>query len=288
MGLARAIAAEPEIIFFDEPTTGLDPIMSGVINDLIREIVDRDGGATAVTITHDMSSVRAIADKVAMLHAGKIRWHGPVAENRHGPRPLPQAIRDRIGRGPDRGGALMDPDTGAVMSGDLLEEIMATQPTPLDLGPRRHREYRHSPAASAGPCNRRAEAGAAFPNTARSTGVSPCRPGWPWRRSGGGGDPLLGPGALPEGVAPERRGFFSPGSFFSPGWPSTSREAPGSPHCAPGLTGHSPFGLLCAATLALAFLSPFPDLLTTAHARHPPQLAAAPVHRGPSSRSWAA
>jgi phospholipid/cholesterol/gamma-HCH transport system ATP-binding protein len=79
VGLARAIAAEPEIIFFDEPTTGLDPIMSGVINDLIREIVT-EMGATAVTITHDMSSVRAIADKVAMLHDGTIRWHGPVAE----------------------------------------------------------------------------------------------------------------------------------------------------------------------------------------------------------------
>ena len=79
VGLARAIAAEPEIIFFDEPTTGLDPIMSGVINELIREIV-REMGATAMTITHDMSSVRAIADRVAMLHDGLIRWTGPVGE----------------------------------------------------------------------------------------------------------------------------------------------------------------------------------------------------------------
>jgi phospholipid/cholesterol/gamma-HCH transport system ATP-binding protein len=79
VGLARAIAADPEVIFFDEPTTGLDPIMAGVINDLIREIVT-EMGATAMTITHDMSSVRAIADKVAMLHAGKIRWQGPIAE----------------------------------------------------------------------------------------------------------------------------------------------------------------------------------------------------------------
>lgn len=79
VGLARAIAADPEVIFFDEPTTGLDPIMSGVINDLIREIVV-EMGATAMTITHDMTSVRAIADKVAMLHAGKIRWTGPVGE----------------------------------------------------------------------------------------------------------------------------------------------------------------------------------------------------------------
>jgi len=79
VGLARAIAAEPEIIFFDEPTTGLDPIMAGVINDLIREIVV-EMGATAMTITHDMSSVRAIADKVAMLHNGVIQWTGPVGQ----------------------------------------------------------------------------------------------------------------------------------------------------------------------------------------------------------------
>ena len=79
VGLARAIAAEHEIIFFDEPTTGLDPIMSGVINELIREIVV-EMGATAMTITHDMTSVRAIADSVAMLHDGVIQWHGPVSE----------------------------------------------------------------------------------------------------------------------------------------------------------------------------------------------------------------
>ncbi|MBY6114659.1 ATP-binding cassette domain-containing protein [Mameliella alba] len=78
VGLARAIAADPEIIFFDEPTTGLDPIMAGVINELIREIVT-EMGATAMTITHDMSSVRAIADNVAMLHGGVIQWTGPVS-----------------------------------------------------------------------------------------------------------------------------------------------------------------------------------------------------------------
>ena len=79
VGLARAIAAEPEIIFFDEPTTGLDPIMAGVINELIREIVT-EMGATAMTITHDMTSVRAIADNVAMLHDGVFKWTGPVAQ----------------------------------------------------------------------------------------------------------------------------------------------------------------------------------------------------------------
>ncbi|MDT8344986.1 MAG: ATP-binding cassette domain-containing protein [Thermohalobaculum sp.] len=79
VGLARAIAAQPEIIFFDEPTTGLDPIMADVINDLIREIVV-EMGATAMTITHDMTSVRKIADRVAMLHDGVIQWEGPVSE----------------------------------------------------------------------------------------------------------------------------------------------------------------------------------------------------------------
>ena len=77
VGLARAIAADPEIIFFDEPTTGLDPIMAGVINDLIREIT-HEMGATTITITHDMSSVRAIADQVAMLCDGIVRWTGSI------------------------------------------------------------------------------------------------------------------------------------------------------------------------------------------------------------------
>ena len=77
VGLARAIATEPDIIFFDEPTTGLDPIMADVINDLIRETVS-DMGATAVTITHDMASARKIADRVAMIYKGKIIWDGAV------------------------------------------------------------------------------------------------------------------------------------------------------------------------------------------------------------------
>ncbi|GAA6207710.1 ATP-binding cassette domain-containing protein [Cognatishimia sp. WU-CL00825] len=95
VGLARAIAADPEIIFFDEPTTGLDPIMSGVINDLIREIVV-EMGATAMTITHDMTSVRAIADKVAMLHDGVIKWTGPVSDMDHSGDPyLDQFIHGR-------------------------------------------------------------------------------------------------------------------------------------------------------------------------------------------------
>lgn len=79
VGLARAIATDPSTIFFDEPTAGLDPIMAGVINDLIRELVT-EMGATAVTITHDMTTVRTVADHVAMLHGGKVRWFGPVEE----------------------------------------------------------------------------------------------------------------------------------------------------------------------------------------------------------------
>jgi phospholipid/cholesterol/gamma-HCH transport system ATP-binding protein len=79
VGLARAIAADPEIIFFDEPTTGLDPIMADIINDLIVSTV-KDVGATALSITHDMVSARKISDRIAMLYGGKIIWQGPTAE----------------------------------------------------------------------------------------------------------------------------------------------------------------------------------------------------------------
>ena len=79
VGLARAIASNPEIIFFDEPTTGLDPIMAGVINELIREIVV-EMGVTAITITHDMASARAIGDKIAMIHNGIIQWNGRITD----------------------------------------------------------------------------------------------------------------------------------------------------------------------------------------------------------------
>ncbi len=82
VGLARAIATTPEIIFFDEPTTGLDPIMGDVINDLIVECV-RELGATALSITHDMASARKIADRIAMLYDGKIIWAGAVGDIDH-------------------------------------------------------------------------------------------------------------------------------------------------------------------------------------------------------------
>lgn len=77
VALARAIAADPEIIFFDEPTTGLDPIMGDVINDLIVKCV-KELGATTLSITHDLASARKIAHRIAMLHEGKIIWSGPV------------------------------------------------------------------------------------------------------------------------------------------------------------------------------------------------------------------
>jgi phospholipid/cholesterol/gamma-HCH transport system ATP-binding protein len=79
VGLARAIASKPEILFFDEPTTGLDPIMAQTINKLIREIVT-ELGATAITITHDVNSVRTIADDVIMLDKGDIIWRGTIEE----------------------------------------------------------------------------------------------------------------------------------------------------------------------------------------------------------------
>ncbi len=82
VGLARAVATKPEIIFFDEPTTGLDPIMADVINDLIVEQV-KGLGATALSITHDMASARKIADYVAMIYEGRIIWTGAVDDLDH-------------------------------------------------------------------------------------------------------------------------------------------------------------------------------------------------------------
>lgn len=80
-GLARAVVARPEILFFDEPTTGLDPITAAAINELISDQVRRLG-STAVSITHDLASAQTIGDEIAMLHGGKIVWRGPAAELR--------------------------------------------------------------------------------------------------------------------------------------------------------------------------------------------------------------
>ena len=87
VGLARAIAADPEILFFDEPTTGLDPIMADVINNLIVERV-KAIGATAISITHDMASARKIADEIAMLYRGTIIWRGSPDEIENSGNPM--------------------------------------------------------------------------------------------------------------------------------------------------------------------------------------------------------
>jgi phospholipid/cholesterol/gamma-HCH transport system ATP-binding protein len=101
VALARAIAAEPEILLFDEPTTGLDPIMADAINDLIRASVQRLG-ATAVSITHDMASARKIASRVAMLYQGRIIWEGPADRIDHSGNPyLDQFVNGRA-EGPIR------------------------------------------------------------------------------------------------------------------------------------------------------------------------------------------
>jgi len=101
VALARAIAREPEIIFFDEPTTGLDPIMADVINDLIVKCVS-DLGATAISITHDMASARKIGHRIAMLHEGRLIWQGPVGDiDRSGNAYVDQFIHGRA-EGPIR------------------------------------------------------------------------------------------------------------------------------------------------------------------------------------------
>ncbi len=101
VSLARAICTSPKIIFFDEPTTGLDPIMANVINDLIIKVRE-ELGATTVTITHDMHSARVIGTDVAMLHEGKVIWHGDVEEMDDADNPfLSQFIKGKT-KGPIR------------------------------------------------------------------------------------------------------------------------------------------------------------------------------------------
>jgi phospholipid/cholesterol/gamma-HCH transport system ATP-binding protein len=95
VALARAVATKPEIIFFDEPTTGLDPIMADVINDLI-VAASKELGATTLSITHDMASARKIADNIAMIYKGKIIWQGPAKDVDHsGNEYVDQFIRGR-------------------------------------------------------------------------------------------------------------------------------------------------------------------------------------------------
>ena len=99
VGLARAIAADPQVIFFDEPTTGLDPIMADVINSLIVDCVKRLG-ATTISITHDMASARKIADDIAMIHKGEIVWHGPASSIDNSGNPYVDQFIHGRGEGP--------------------------------------------------------------------------------------------------------------------------------------------------------------------------------------------
>jgi phospholipid/cholesterol/gamma-HCH transport system ATP-binding protein len=99
VGLARAIAAQPEILFFDEPTTGLDPIMGAVIDGLIVDCVKRLG-STAIAITHDMASATRIGDRAAMLFRGKIVWEGPAADLLHSGNPLVEQFTHGKREGP--------------------------------------------------------------------------------------------------------------------------------------------------------------------------------------------
>ena len=102
-GLARAIAAGPEMLFFDEPTTGIDPVMGAVIDRLIVKCV-RDLGATALTITHDMESARRIGNRIAMIHDGRVIWIGNVEEiARSGNDVVDAFVRGRRSRGADAG-----------------------------------------------------------------------------------------------------------------------------------------------------------------------------------------
>ena len=78
-GLARAIATRPKYLLYDEPTTGLDPVTTAVIDNLIRKM-DQELGVTSMVITHDMTSARRVADRIAMLYEGTIRWVGTPDE----------------------------------------------------------------------------------------------------------------------------------------------------------------------------------------------------------------
>lgn len=99
VALARAIATNPEVIFFDEPTTGLDPIMADIINELIIKC-SRQLGATTITITHDMHSVRRIADNVAMLYEGKFIWQGSASDLDNSDNPYVEQFIKGSSKGP--------------------------------------------------------------------------------------------------------------------------------------------------------------------------------------------
>ena len=99
VALARALVAEPEVMLYDEPTTGLDPIMADVINELILDLRKRLGN-TAVVVTHDMASAFKIADRICMLFKGKIIWDGSPEETRGSRDPVVQQFITGTSVGP--------------------------------------------------------------------------------------------------------------------------------------------------------------------------------------------
>jgi len=97
VALARAIAMNPEVILYDEPTTGLDPIRADVINELILKL-QRELGETTIVVTHDMTSAYKIADRIIMLHNGRIIADGDADHIRNHPHPtVQQCIRGQVG-----------------------------------------------------------------------------------------------------------------------------------------------------------------------------------------------
>jgi phospholipid/cholesterol/gamma-HCH transport system ATP-binding protein len=98
-GLARALALGPEIVLYDEPTTGLDPILADQINSLIRDLQKRLD-VTSITITHDMTSAYKIADRIAMLHKGRIEEVGTPGEIQDSSNPIVQQFIHGRAEGP--------------------------------------------------------------------------------------------------------------------------------------------------------------------------------------------
>ena len=99
VGVARALSMEPEIVLWDEPTTGLDPVTADAINDLIQETQELTG-ATSVVVTHDMASAFKVGDRMAMLHRGRIVYEGTIEETRNTQNPLMRQFIDGTAIGP--------------------------------------------------------------------------------------------------------------------------------------------------------------------------------------------
>ena len=99
VGLARAIAMDPMYILYDEPTTGLDPIMADVIDQLIRSLQKRLG-VTSIVVTHDMASAFKVADRVAMLNDGKVVYMGTSEETRETRNPMVRQFIEGSSEGP--------------------------------------------------------------------------------------------------------------------------------------------------------------------------------------------